>query len=121
MLDLSRSLVVLGVGFAVTFLPSTCWATEVAAYLKFSEASQTTYVAGVVDTLMQRAMLEILTKNPDAKMSDMKQSPFIRCIMQTSYGTFHSVTRDLLKTTPKEDDLSAALVVVRAVGRLCPP
>jgi hypothetical protein len=119
-----RSLMVralfLSAGLVVTLTPPACWATDVADYRTLPEASQIAYVAGVVDRIMFRGITDMIAKNQNVKMSDLKQSPFVGCIMRTSYGTFLSVTRDLLATESPKDDDSASLAVARAVAKLCP-
>jgi hypothetical protein len=111
---------VLSAGLVVTLTPSSMWAMEADEFLKLSPSAQAAYVAGVVDTLAQRHVLAILDKNPNVSLSEVNQTPIIRCLVQSSYGTVRSVTLDLLRQEPPGEQGTAAFVVIRAVARLCP-
>lgn len=112
--------IALVVGLVVSLSTSSGWAMDPDQFLKISPAAQSAYVAGVVDTLQSRRILEILDKNANVSRSALEKTPFLRCLSETSYGTFRSATLDLLRVGPKDDGV-AAWVVVRAVQRLCPP
>ena len=77
----------LAVGLAVTLATSYGWAMDSDQFLKISPPAQSAYVAGVVDTLQARRILEILDKNANASLSDLRKTPFLRCLSETSYGT----------------------------------
>jgi hypothetical protein len=96
------------------------WAMNRDEFLQVSEAAQTTYVAGVVDTLQIRRVLELREENPNATASELYKTPFVRCTFETSYGTFRSATLDLMKADPRGES-AVVVVVLRAVSRLCPP
>jgi len=107
-------------GTAVTLSASPGCAMESEAFLKLSAGAQATYVAGVVDTLVARRLMELLDQNANATASELQRTPFIRCVTETSYGTFRSATLDALRLESQPSG-NVALVAVRVIARLCPP
>ena len=107
-------------GTAMTLSASPGCAMESEEFLKLSGDAQAAYVAGVVDAIVARRLMELLDKNANATASELQRTPFIRCVAETTYGMFRSATLDALRVQSPPSG-NVALVVGRVIARLCPP
>jgi hypothetical protein len=105
---------------AVLWVSPPAWAMDTETFLKLSVSSQTAYVAGVVDTLYARRVLQIMTENDKTTANDLNTTPYLRCLGEASYGTFRSATMDRLRVDRGVVEDHVEFTVVQVVGRMCP-